>query len=195
MSTTPKTSQPADSRAFSIVFPIVDANNKDLYYRQARDLANFYSSKARPHTGCLPILVKYDEDLNCYYWKPQPVHPDHAAVWQLIVDTYEPVPLTFETDDDPSAPPVVNDEAMEELRARIRRQVGIAAKTRDMGWEEVYIIAYGLFFKETGVHPAVESSRTGEKVHLDVVFRMPGGPEILLECVNAVLLKGLVNEG
>lgn len=191
MSKTP-TPLPADSRDFNIVFPIVDASNKDLDYRKARDLANFYSAKARSVTGCLPILVKEDATMSCYYWKPQKRHPDHEVIWQQIVDTYEPVPLVFETDDDPNAPA---EEEQEAIRARIRRQVGITAKTRGLGWEEVYIIAYGLFFKETGIHPAVESARTGEAVHLDVVFRMPNGPEILLECVNSILLKGLANEG
>ncbi len=203
MSQTQHVAQPADSRDFNIVFPIIDAASKELEYRKARDLADFYSAKYRDSSTVSPLVVKEDTTLNCYYWKPQPRHPHSAEVWRSVVDIYEPVPLEFEADDVPVSKQQrcqgqfdyldkLEDcykKKGEDIRSRIKRQVGHAARHRGMGFEEVYIIAYGLFYKLTGVHPAVESARRKAATHLDMVFEVENGPDTLLECINLIILN------
>lgn len=188
MQTISNNTYPRDSREFNILFPVVKEADKEAEYRKARDLADYYGAQVSVPTWAkeyAAVLVKFDDTLQSYYWKPNPRNGKWREVWRKIVDAYEPVPLVFEVDDEPER------EHLDDLRQRIKRQVGITATSRQLGWDEVYIIAYGLFFKRTGIHPAVESSLTGEPAHLDVVFRIPDGPKILLDCVNEVLLKDL----
>ncbi len=72
-------------------------------------------------------------------------------------------------------------------RNRIHQLVGCATIALKKEWQEVWVLAYHEFWKETGRHPVVESVNRGLPTHLDYVFTDPSWPGILKGIVQKML--------
>lgn len=77
--------------------------------------------------------------------------------------------------------PVLQDLEDKEARAKVVQLVNHIAFGQNVGHRATFVELYHNFFKSTGMHPVVESTKHGFKHHLDAVEKAGKLPELIDE--------------
>ena len=89
----------------------------------------------------------------------------------------------------------VVDEGTKQLRATVRRVVGILVRQSSLPWDAVWTLGYHELFRDTGYHAVVQSATHGDQKHLDAVQRDGKMPAFLQTLCRMLTLPQFGNKG